>query len=546
MTPTDNCCPLWCAALFAALTACPPALAAQANVNVPPDDPAYEYLDNLIAFGLVTSDISGTKPYSRGEFSRLIIEAKQRYDGDRGTYDYPLARSSLDYLSSRFADDVAQVSGTPSSQLVHLRLVDDLQVSYFNYKGEHRALGTPQIDAQLQPFIAYREGRKFQEGQNIAVESRHWIALGKTAGLYYHGRLIGTAPRSSSGFNDDVDFETMRFYFKATKWNIDLLVGKDGMQWGMGQRGNLMLSTNAKPVGTFKTLPLIKLSNTKPVRLPWILNGLGPMRYTLFVSRLEENRSDFPRQFFIGSRLNFKTGKNSEFGLSHSYLLGGEGFPTSFSFFDALAEFFGIRTKQNFFLKFRTGEKGENIANHFMGFDFKLRFPALRYTEFYNEFYFDDLFNPSRLFSEQLGYHGGLYVPRLTPNGSFGGRIEVTHTSNIFYTVERRVLGSDLGPLGNELHTEIQYKPDGNTVWSGFANAQFRGLGDGKNRRVAGVPDEKRYRLGGTFSRRLRSNVMVRLEASYMRTADFDDVAGDDRDEFFFGLTVRVMGLGKM
>ncbi len=537
--------------LIALAVICPLSLAAQANVNVPPDDPAYGYLDNLIAFGLVTSDISGTKPYSRGEFARLIVEARGNLRDKSGVRRFPLVESSIGYLTDRFVADIDAVSATPTPRVLRLRLIDDMQVNYFNYKGEHRAIATPSIDAELQPFIAYREGRKFQEGQNAAVESRHWLTLGNTFGFYYHGRLIATDPRNSTGLDGDVDFETMRFYFQLTKWNINLLVGKDGMQWGMGQRGNLLLSTNAKPVGSFKTLPLIKLSNTKPIRLPWILNGLGPMRYTLFISRLEEDRSDFPRQFFIGSRLNFKPGKNSEFGLSHSYLLGGEGFPTSFSFIDGLAEFFFVRRKQKFFFNAGQGT-GENIANHFMGFDFKFRFPGLRYAEFYNEIYFDDLVGGTNtFFTRQLGYQGGIHMPRLTDDGRFGARIEIVHTSRIFYTgaaplvagftFDRRILGNDLGPFGNEAYAEIQYKPDGNTVWSGFANAQFRGVGAGNERRVPGVPDEKRYLLGGSLTKHLRSGVQLRLEASYMRTVDFDDVAGDDRDEFFFGVTVRVI-----
>lgn len=542
--------------LLAALTACPLSLAAQANVNVPPDDPAYEYLDNLIAFGLVTSDISGTKPYSRGEFARLIVEARGNLRGKSGAGRFPLVESSIGYLSDRFVADIDAISATPTPRVLRLRPIDDLQVNYFNYKGEHRAIATPQIDAELQPFIAYREGRKFQEGQNAAVESRSWLSLGNTFGFYYHGRLIATDPRNSTGLAGDVDFETMRFYFKLTKWNIDLLVGKDGMQWGMGQRGNLMLSTNAKPVGSFKKLPLIKLSNTKPIRLPWILNGLGPMRYVLFISKLGKDRSDFPRPYFIGSRFNFKPGKNSEFGLSHSYIMGGEGFP-SFSFIDGLAEFFFIRKREGRFFNLGSDTTGLNIANHFMGFDFKLRFPGLRNTEFYNEIYFEDLFGSlSTLFNRQLGYHGGFYVPRLSDDGRFGIRVEVTHTSKIFYTgssplvagftFERSIIGNNLGPFGNEAYGEIYYRPNAGTAWSGFVNAQFRGLGGSNAERVPGVPDEKRYRLGGSLTKHLRSGVQLRLEASYMRTVDFDDVVGDDRDEFFLGVTLRVIDLGNM
>ena len=77
-----------------------------------------------------------------------------------------------------------------------------------------------------------------------------------------------------------------------------------------------------------------------PIKLPWVFKELGPMRYVIFISRLEENRSDFSRPYFIGKRVNFKSSDNTEFGLSHTIIMGGKDFPASISFFDALSEFF--------------------------------------------------------------------------------------------------------------------------------------------------------------------------------------------------------------
>lgn len=537
----------------------PGRIVGQANVNVPPDDPAYVYLDDLVAWGLVTSDISATKPYSRGDFAQLIAEARAAYDKNPAARGAPVVAYALQYLTDRFSDDIDALSADGASRRVQLRLIDELQLGYFNYEGERRTTApNPRIDADIQPFIAYREGRTFREGQNLALESRHWFSLGDALGVYYQGRLFATDPRTSTGLDGDVNYETLRFYARLTKWNVNLLVGKDGMVWGTGARGNLMFSSNAKPVGSFKTLPLIQFSNQHPIRLPWILHGLGPMRYVLFISRLDEDRRDFARPYLVGLRLNFKSGKNSEFGFSHSYIAGGEGSPASFSLLDGVAEFFFIRRNEGFIFAFRGATTGgENGANHIMGVDFKLRFPGIRYAEFYNEIYFDDFtFNLSTTINRNIAYLGGFFLPRVTEDGRVSLRVEYTHTGSIWYgnvpfsggfTFDRRIFGSDLGSAGNEVYTELRFRPDPETTWSAFADVQFRGvaglefLGPGADE----GPDEKRLLLGGALTRRLLPNLLLRLEASYMKTATFANIAGDDRDDFFFGVTFRATDLGR-
>ncbi len=183
----------------------PGRIVAQANVNVPPDDPAYVYLDDLVARGLVTSDISATKPYSRGDFAQLIAEARAAYDKNLAARGARVVEYALQYLTDRFSDDIDALSADGASRRARLRLIDEFQLSYFNYKGERRTTAPdPEIDADIQPFIAYREGRTFREGQNLALESRHWFSLGDALGVYYQGRLFATDPRTSTGFDADV------------------------------------------------------------------------------------------------------------------------------------------------------------------------------------------------------------------------------------------------------------------------------------------------------------------------------------------------------
>ena len=239
-------------------------------------------------------------------------------------------------------------------------------------------------------------------------------------------------------------------------------------------------------------------------------------------------------------------------------MAAGEGFPASFSLLDGVAEFFFIRRNEGFIFNFRRDTIGaENGANHIMGVDFKLRFPGIRYAEFYNELYLEDFtFNLSRTINRNLAYHGGLFLPRVTEDGRVSLRVEYTHTGPIAYgngtfsggfTLDRRIFGSDLGSAGNEVYAELRFRPDPETTWSAFADVQFRGVAEAEfpGSGLDEGPDEKRLLLGGAFTRRLLPNLLLRLEASYMKTATFANIAGDDRDDFFFGVTFRATDLGR-
>src|SRR3954471_20524508 len=62
------------AVLFAALVL-PIALAAQATVTVPVQDPVYRDLDRLFGSGLIKTMMVGQRPYSRREIARIAIDA---------------------------------------------------------------------------------------------------------------------------------------------------------------------------------------------------------------------------------------------------------------------------------------------------------------------------------------------------------------------------------------------------------------------------------------------------------------------------------------
>jgi hypothetical protein len=531
------------------LAICTAHLLAQENLHIASDDAAHTWLGHLRAFGLINSQLTGTKPYSRLEIARLILEADMNYQAGLSGH-HQLPAEALACLKERFQTDIRTLENPARAFRIRFRPFGSMSLAYTGFSGVNRSFPQQRIDAAITPFTANTEGRTFAEGQNLAFESGHALMFGRFASFFLQGRGVAMLPRSRRWQGD---LAALRYYLILTLGNVNLLVGKDGMNWGTGSRGNLILSRNAKPIGTIKRLPLVKLSNRLPVRLPWLLNGLGPARYTLFVSKLEKDRADYAYPFFIGLRFNFKSGRHSEFGLSHTYILGGENFPIRHTFGDDLAEFFFIRIRQNFIFNIDVGPvtvEG-NIANHMMGGDFRFRFPKLRHSEIYAEIYADDLtVNLNRLFSKDLAFYGGLYIPRLTADGRLATRIEFTHTSHIFYlgtppltagmTYQGGILGSDLGPGGDELYIEARFTPAVHTELTAHFDFQKRDGGISADWLYADLTPEKRYTFGIAIRHQISTVLNAGLDVRYQHVESFAHQAGLDKNNYYVGMNLRI------
>lgn len=516
----------------------------QADFTVPVADPAYSHLDNLIAYGLVHAGFQATRPLSRTDFRRAAQELKAALP-DKGEVIRPdWLQTSVSYFLHRF--EGTGTNGHSAPDLIRLRLFESLSLELLGHNAESRPFPGPWISAQVHPFRTGEDGKRIVRGANAALEMSHTLTLGSVAGLFYHGRTYFTEPHGASLAPASLDQETLRMYLILSKWTFNLLIGRDSMVWGPGRRSNLILSRQATAVGSFSTLPLIKLSNRRPVTLPWVFAHLGPLHYEVFVARLRETRSDFARPYFVGKRLDFKPAETVEIGFSHAFILGGENFPVSFTFWDALAEFFFSRIKQRFILNidFDKLQLQNNIANHVMGFDLLFRLPGWRQAEFYHEVYFDDFtLNLNTTLHRNLAYLGGLYLPRVTASGRVGLRAEFSHTSNIFYqstppmtagfTYNNRILGSDLGPRGNALFLAATIRQSARTEWTFSVDLQ--------NRRALqpSLPHENRLVLGGALLRRVKLSLSLEIDLRLQRTWAFAHTPGDTRNAFLAGFRLH-------
>jgi hypothetical protein len=128
---------------------------------------------------------------------------------------------------------------------------------------------------------------------------------------------------AATGVVDASDGQELRFDGSdiTLRWGNWLFSANQmGRWWGPGRDGNLILSTNARP------MPALSLDRYRsvPVNLP-VLRLLGPWRFSGFLGVMENDRPDVDRPLFMGMRLSFKPSPIFEFGLSRTAQFCGEG-----------------------------------------------------------------------------------------------------------------------------------------------------------------------------------------------------------------------------
>jgi hypothetical protein len=418
--------------LIVSVFVCPNVLFA-ASGNVPLDSNIYQSLDLLTSQGLLRSHLAGTRPITWAEVHRLVEEAKERLKVREGENRevIPAARVVLKEIEKRVYDRFtgsARVGSGPTYAAVH-----DPAVNMAYLEGDPSFI--PGIKASQHALVYNNGGIDPDEGTTTSISTEAQGALGP-----FHLQLY---PRLTTG---EEDRELMhRGSLRVGGFaGLELNIARESLWWGQGAHGGLYLTNNASP------MPMVHLSTPHPSTLPWIFRYLGPCRFELFFSELEEDRA-VPEPYFIGLRSNFRPVYSLEIGMSMMVITGGEGRP-DVSFGDLFDIFFGENEIN--------GDRSNKIA----GFDLRLNLPGY---QVYMEFGGED--EAGGLPSKMAGLMG-LYYPRLT--GSMDLRVEyadLAYTEEIAgvwyrhgtytdgYTYDGRLLGHHVGGGGRDLFAEVTF-----------------------------------------------------------------------------------------
>jgi hypothetical protein len=477
----------------------------------------YDALEKIVLAGLAEEVLLNSKPLSRVEAARIVAQAVRRLEWDKyGDYNH---RGYLEELLYQLVEEFG------------LELAEMGVRTGLNREAAQAFFGVSPVDqAQLGVGFAARSqkvvntfGRRVSKGANpnSALDGR--VQIGDFFSLYYQPEFFG----------DEHSYQgrLLNGYGKFTFWNSELEVGRDSLWWGPGFRGSMSFSNNAFP------LDQVRLSSAEPFRLPWLLSYLGPVKASLFVAQLEENR-DFPRAKVSGWRVGFAPSRFVELGFNRMFQFDGKGHGS-------------VNPGQFLALLVTQGSDSANSptnVNNVMSFDGTLRLPDIgryifiaRDAAFYFDFGWDDtLFG--LIVPDRPGGIVGTYLTGILGDPKLDLRVEYAKTSDLQFTHagytsgfthRGSVLSHFIGTKGSEFYTRVSrwINPD---LLLGFqlSQAEIGPTGAG----LLGLPREKRASFGFDISYRVSDRSSVFLGYDFARVKDRDFVAGKSGNDNFFRL----------
>jgi len=543
-----------CLIVLACVAVVPSILLAQTTVNVPVDDPVYRKIDKLISLGLIKDAIYGQRPWSRREIARLIAEAKENKDlmempmapDDRELSQRIAAEDIIAVLEPSYKDELMDLGALPGeAKSLHLHPLSQVSLDLTGLHSPSRpvplANGLGNIDAFVNPLVAYRDGRHYADGFTLGLETVHYLNS-KYFSVYARPRFEVLAPSSGGA---DIGVLAQQLYGKFMIANVEIEAGRDELVWGHGRTGGVLASNNARP------LDMIKLSNDHPFYHPWIFKYLGPSKYTFFVANLGPEYV-FKDAFLYGLAVSIKPASFLELGVEHQVTVAGDGGP-AIGVGDLASEFFLVR---------RSRSNGPNLADHRIGANIRFDIVPLRHTVLYLEGVFEDFGHASFLpqFSEQMAFQSGFYVPRLSIDGTDDLRVQYEHVPPAYgrhsswssgLTLNRRLRGSETGPDGQTVTVEWNHDFSPKvTMQNIFAYHNRDGdlytvtlsPSGGSDRvvKTTNNPTEHRLHYTNDLLWDVSSAVRLEFEFGYEYVHNFGFVRGQNRNNVLGGLTVTL------
>ena len=216
---------------------------------------------------------------------------------------------SIDELYTR-----AQViSGTPLNDSFHFgqTLYDDYGRPY--WKGFNNISGVSG-SAVTGRFVMYGRG-EYQHAPAVPAYPASVQTSLKQASTRYRWPL----PHGNAGTDQ---FRLIEGYAGVQFSKLSLTVGKESLWWGPTVSGPFLFSNNAEPIY------MARLSQTAPIRLPWVFGYLGAFKFDSFFGKMSGHL--YPDGPYIhGQKISFKPTPNLELGFTRTMIIGGNGATSS-------------------------------------------------------------------------------------------------------------------------------------------------------------------------------------------------------------------------
>ncbi|MFQ5606106.1 MAG: capsule assembly Wzi family protein [bacterium] len=441
------------------------------SVYVPLQHWAYDYIERLETKGVITGALNGTRPFSREEFTRYLMQVDEKVRA--GYHLTNVEQQQLDFLHFEFKEEFELLSGhngvhyqSNIEKLKHSKTFGKLFPGFL-YKN-NRNLFHLDKDAFRVNFdpVFYHDwlyaGADSLSGAERVLERAHgltlWGQLGTHVGFYFDFRDTKqwgtrTYPRQFdislpglgfvNGYGTHIWHDETVAYVVFKLPYFQLIVGKDRNYWGPGFNGALGLSDNATSYDQIKLQ-----SKFWRLKFTWLWGFLRT-----FPAILDEAGRAREKNL-IAHRLEVDVARWLNLGLYEAVIFSNRRFELAYV------------NPINFY---RSAEHAlgddDNVS---MGLDFELL--LIPNVKLYGELFIDDLFT-SRLgsgyFGNKTAYLAGAYWVDAFAMPNLDARMEYVRTRPFVYTHKTGInayshfstgLGHWIGPNADDWLFHLRYR----------------------------------------------------------------------------------------
>jgi hypothetical protein len=382
--------------------------------NVPLDSWVYSVVEELYTQGLLPELHKDVKPYTRGEIASLLLQINLKQKDDR----LNLTDSQLWLISKLNREFKYELKELYYANQLEQTETDVIRygtspVVYFNLPEGDSSYG--RLQARFDLGLEFN--RRMVLYDRVVVDNQAQKERSYQARQWKH-HLSGTFDEAYANID-------LRYFH--------LLLGRDHIQWGPGNKDVLLLSGQIPPFDMIKAE-----SKFGSFKLIWFSTVLDQ----IYIPPSEDSTTCFwARRYLSGHRLNLKLKGGLETGISEVVLYGGESRNPEAYYLNPLLPYYGEQYNR---------DVDDNLI-----WSWDLSITWFRNKEFYFELLVDDFQYDFKSEPNQTGYQFGLNYAE--PFGFKRSYLNLEYTKinnwvygqnkpwNI-YTYDGRGIGSILGP----------------------------------------------------------------------------------------------------
>jgi len=485
--------------------------------NIPLDSWVYSVVEELYTQGLFPNLHKDVKPYTRGEIASLILQINLRQrDGGLNLTDSQLWLVSK--LNGEFKYEL--------EELYHADQTDRNKINVIKY-------GTsPDVSFNLaEGDSSY--GR-LQAKFNLGIEFNKKLVL-------YDRVVIDNQAQKERSYQTREWKHHLAGTFDEAYANLDLryfnlLLGRDHIQWGPGNRDVLLLSGQIPPFNMIKAE-----SKFGSFKLIWFATVLDQIYIPPELYRIS---GYWAKRYLSGHRLNLKLKAGLEMGLSEMVLYGGNNRNLEPYYINPLLPYYGEQYNRDI---------DDNVL-----WSWDLSITWFKNKEFYFELLVDDFQYDFESEPHQTGYQFGLnYADPFGFKRSYLS-LEYTKINNWVYgqnkpwnvyTYDGRGIGSILGPDADRWSFGLAYHWTKDIDFTILEEYRRRGEGRIETPQAGVVPASTKFpsgvvectnRLQLAVSYQPNANLKLDLVAEYDKVRNPGNQSGEKEDALIFWIKLSL------